>query len=29
MSALSRKPLIGCTTYRKQTGDSPSLDIWG
>src|SRR5690606_8818464 len=29
MSAMNRKPLIGCTTYRKQTGDSPALDILG
>ena len=29
MSAMNRKPLIGCTTYRKQTGDNPSLDILG
>ena len=26
---MSRKPIIGCTTYRKTTGHNPPLDIYG
>lgn len=29
MIAPTRKPLIGCTTYRKITGQTPPIDIFG
>lgn len=29
MIATTRKPLIGCTTYRKASGESPPIDVLG